>query len=249
MKNLLDKLLFLGCILCLALVLSGFTKEGFECSIKNYPNIYENELIKGSMMDAGNMYQFSDALKEDENSTAEQIAAKEAEIGRERKISTQATRDLVRSLFQAQLLNATIEKSLKRQQNAIKKGAKANEAATGFAIDKQNKQQSLTAERLDLELALAEKTLGADKMKLALAGEFDQLSQTELETFAHIQEKKEEIAANDEKRIEDGEKIALVAQQTLEITKMTQQALVAEAQAAADLLKTTNQRANAARGV
>ena len=86
-------------------------------------------------------------------------------------------------------------------------------------------------------------------MKLALAGEFDQLSQTELETFAHIQEKKEEIAANDEKRIEDGEKIALVAQQTLEITKMTQQALVAEAQAAADLLKTTNQRANAARGV
>ena len=67
MKNLLDKLLFLGCILCLAIVLYGFTKEGYECSIKNYPNIYENELIKGSMMDAGKMYQFSDALKEDEN--------------------------------------------------------------------------------------------------------------------------------------------------------------------------------------
>ena len=39
MKNLLDKLLFLGAVLCLALVLSGFTKEGFECEIKNYPNI------------------------------------------------------------------------------------------------------------------------------------------------------------------------------------------------------------------
>ena len=48
MKNLLDKLLFLGAILCLALVLSGSTKEGFECEIKNYPNIYEDELIKGS---------------------------------------------------------------------------------------------------------------------------------------------------------------------------------------------------------
>ena len=48
-------------------MLSGYTKEGFECEIKNYPNIYENELIKGSMLDAGKMYQFSDALKEDEN--------------------------------------------------------------------------------------------------------------------------------------------------------------------------------------
>tara|TARA_B100000927_G_scaffold76313_1_gene60731 strand:+ start:385 stop:660 length:276 start_codon:yes stop_codon:yes gene_type:complete len=67
MKNLLDKLLFLGAILCLALVLSGSTREGFECEIKNYPNIYEDELIKGSMIDAGKMYQFSDAIKEDEN--------------------------------------------------------------------------------------------------------------------------------------------------------------------------------------
>ena len=67
MKNLLDKFLFLGAILCLALVLSGSTREGFECEIKNYPNIYEDELIKGSMIDAGKMYQFSDAIKEDEN--------------------------------------------------------------------------------------------------------------------------------------------------------------------------------------
>lgn len=67
MKNLLDKLLFLGAVLCLALVLSGSTREGFECEIKNYPNIYEDELIKGSMIDAGKMYQFSDAIKEDEN--------------------------------------------------------------------------------------------------------------------------------------------------------------------------------------
>ena len=67
MKKILIKLLFLGAILCLALVLSGYTKEGFECEIKNYPNIYENELIKGSILDGGKMYQFSDALKEDEN--------------------------------------------------------------------------------------------------------------------------------------------------------------------------------------
>ena len=67
MKNLLNKLLFLGAILSIALVLSGYTREGFECEIKNYPNIHENELIKGSMMDAGKMYQFSDAIKEDEN--------------------------------------------------------------------------------------------------------------------------------------------------------------------------------------
>ena len=67
MKKILNKLLFLGAILCLALVLSGYTKEGFECEIKNYPNIYENELINGSILDGGKMYQFSDALKEDEN--------------------------------------------------------------------------------------------------------------------------------------------------------------------------------------
>ena len=67
MKNLLDKLLFLAAILCLALVLSGATKEGFECEIKNYPDIYQDELIKGSKLNAGKMYQFSDAIKEDEN--------------------------------------------------------------------------------------------------------------------------------------------------------------------------------------
>ena len=39
----------------------------FECEIKNYPNIYEDELIKGSMIDADIMYRFSDAIKEDEN--------------------------------------------------------------------------------------------------------------------------------------------------------------------------------------
>ncbi len=66
MKNLLNKLLFLGAILSLALVLSGATREGFECEIKNYPDIYEDELVKGSKLDAGKMYQFSDALKEDE---------------------------------------------------------------------------------------------------------------------------------------------------------------------------------------
>ncbi len=67
MKNVLNKLLFLGAILCMALVLSGYTKEGFECSLKNYPNIYQDELIKGSKLNAGKMYQFSEALKEDEN--------------------------------------------------------------------------------------------------------------------------------------------------------------------------------------
>ena len=67
MKNVLNKLLFLGAILCMALVLSGYTKEGFECSLKNYQNIYQDELIKGSKLNAGKMYQFSEALKEDEN--------------------------------------------------------------------------------------------------------------------------------------------------------------------------------------
>ncbi len=67
MKNVLNKLLFLGAILCMALVLSGYTKEGFECSLKNYPNIYQDELIKGSKLNDGKMYQFSEALKEDEN--------------------------------------------------------------------------------------------------------------------------------------------------------------------------------------
>ena len=67
MKNVLNKLLFLGAILCMALVLSGYPKEGFECSLKNYPNIYHDELIKGSKLNAGKMYQFSEALKEDEN--------------------------------------------------------------------------------------------------------------------------------------------------------------------------------------
>ena len=62
-----NKLLFLGAILCMALVLSGYTKEGFECSLKNYPNIYQDELIKGSKLNDGKMYQFSEALKEDEN--------------------------------------------------------------------------------------------------------------------------------------------------------------------------------------
>ena len=51
----------------MALVLSGYTKEGFECSLKNYPNIYQDELIKGSKLNDGKMYQFSEALKEDEN--------------------------------------------------------------------------------------------------------------------------------------------------------------------------------------
>ena len=59
MKYLLIIVLFLGAILCLALVLSGFTREGFECEIKNYPNIYENELIKGSKLHANNAYRFA----------------------------------------------------------------------------------------------------------------------------------------------------------------------------------------------
>ena len=63
MKNLLDKLIFLGAILCLALVLSGSTREGFECEIKNYPNIYEDELIKGSMINADVMYNLVMQLK------------------------------------------------------------------------------------------------------------------------------------------------------------------------------------------
>lgn len=68
MKNLLNKLLFLSAILCLALVLSGYTKEGFICSTKNYPNVYEDELVKGSILDADNAYRFAnDELKEDEN--------------------------------------------------------------------------------------------------------------------------------------------------------------------------------------
>ena len=46
MKNLLDKLLFLAAILCLALVLSGYTKEGFICDTENYPSVYEDELKK-----------------------------------------------------------------------------------------------------------------------------------------------------------------------------------------------------------
>ena len=66
MKNLLDKLLFLGAILCLALVLSGYTKEGFECEIKNYPNIYEDELFKDSKMDVEKAFRFAnDELKEE----------------------------------------------------------------------------------------------------------------------------------------------------------------------------------------
>ena len=72
MKNLLDKVLFLGAILCLALVLSGFTKEGFECSIKNYPNIYEDELIKGSKLNAENAFRFAnDELKEENKNVVE----------------------------------------------------------------------------------------------------------------------------------------------------------------------------------
>lgn len=68
MKNLLNKLLFLSAILCLALVLSGYTKEGFICSTKNYPNVYEDELVKGSILDAEKAYRFAnDELKEDEN--------------------------------------------------------------------------------------------------------------------------------------------------------------------------------------
>ena len=71
MKNLLDKLIFLGAILCIALVLSGYTREGFECEIKNYPDIYQDELIKGSKLNAGKMYQFSDALKEEDKKVRE----------------------------------------------------------------------------------------------------------------------------------------------------------------------------------
>ena len=71
MKNLLDKLLFLAAVLCLALVLSGATREGFECEIKNYPDIYQDELIKGSKLNAGKMYQFSDALKEENKKVIE----------------------------------------------------------------------------------------------------------------------------------------------------------------------------------
>ena len=51
MKNLLNKLLFLSAILCLALVLSGYTKEGFICSTKNYQNVYEDELVIGNRYD------------------------------------------------------------------------------------------------------------------------------------------------------------------------------------------------------
>lgn len=65
MKNLLDKLLFLAAILCLALVLSGYTKEGFICDTENYPSVYEDELKKG--LDGKEMYQFSEALKDDED--------------------------------------------------------------------------------------------------------------------------------------------------------------------------------------
>ena len=72
MKNLLDKLLFLGAILCLALVLSGYTKEGFECEIKNYPNIYEDELFKDSKMDVEKAYRFAnDELKEENKNVVE----------------------------------------------------------------------------------------------------------------------------------------------------------------------------------
>ena len=72
MKNLLDKLLFLGAILCLALVLSGYTKEGFECEIKNYPNIYEDELFKDSKIDFEKAYRFAnDELKEENKNVVE----------------------------------------------------------------------------------------------------------------------------------------------------------------------------------
>ena len=70
MKNLLNKLLFLAAILCLALVLSGYTKEGFICATENYPSVYDKELKKG--LDIVKMYQFSDALKEEENKKVEE---------------------------------------------------------------------------------------------------------------------------------------------------------------------------------
>ena len=191
-------------------------------------------------------------LNAEEGKTEEskkRIKELQSQIGAARKVELESLEKLTRELYKQQLFDNAKLKSLQQQDKALKKYTKANAAATQFQIEKANAQQGITATRLKNELELAEKSLTIDSQRLIAEGNIDKLSSEQLEIYAQITDKKQEIAENDERAIQAGEKGALIAQQTLALTIMQQKATIAEANAQLKVTKALQAQANAARGV
>ena len=177
------------------------------------------------------------------------IAELKAQIGEARATELDKLETLTRELFKQQLFDQAKLKSLQQQDKALKKFSKVNSAATQFQIEKANAQQKITDKRLKNELELAEKSLTIDSQRLIEEGKIDELSKEQLEVYSTIQDKKQEISENDEKAIQAGEKQALIDREILALTKLQNAATIAEANAQMKVLKATQAKANAARGL
>ena len=179
----------------------------------------------------------------------ELILQLQSQIGEARQTELGSLEKLTRELYKQQLFDQAKLKSLGQQDKALKKFSKVNSAATQFQIEKANAQQQITDKRLKNELELAEKSLTLKSKEAIAAGNIDELSTEQLEIYAAIQDKKQEIAENDEKSIQAGEKAALIAQQTLALTRLQNAATIAEANAQLKVTKALQAQANAARGL
>jgi len=179
----------------------------------------------------------------------EVILQLQSQIGEARQTELKSLQELTRELYKQQLFDQAKLKALAQQDKALKKFSKVNSAATQFQIEKSNQQQQITDARLKNELELAEKSLTLKSREAIAAGNLDELSTEQLEVYAAIQDKKQEIAENDERAIQATEKQALIDREILALTKLQNAATIAEAQAQMKVTKATQAKANAARGL
>ena len=187
--------------------------------------------------------------KEEKDRNQDEILKLQAQIGEARKAELESLEDLTRELYKQQLFDQAKLKSLAQQDKALKKFTKVNSAAAQFQIEKSNQQQQITDKRLKNELELAEKSLTLKSREAIAAGNIDELTTEQLEIYAAIQDKKQEIAENDERAIQATEKQALIDREILALTKLQNAATIAEAQAQMKVTKATQAKANAARGL
>jgi len=217
--------------------------ESFEQAPASLRTVVDNTQ---SIQDATKL--LNEELKKEEQNT-KRIAELKAQIGAARETELASLEKLTRELYKQQLFDQAKLKSLAQQDKALKKFSKVNSAATQFQIEKSNAQQKITDARLQNELKLAEKSLTLDSQRLIEEGKIDELSKEQAEVYANILDKKQEIAENDEKSIQSGEKAALIAQQTLALTKLQNAATIAEANAQLKVTKALQAKTNAARGL
>ena len=172
-----------------------------------------------------NTQEIADAQEElnglDKNNEAnlERIKELEGTIGVLRKTAFEDLTKLTKELMKQQLFDEAKLKSLKQQENAVKKGAKANVAGTTAQIQLSNKQNNMVKARLENELKLQEDNLTLASKKLIEEGKIDELSKDQLEVYAKIGDTKQAISEVNEKLIGEEEASALIAQQKLELTK------------------------------